>query len=119
MKKKISVGSILVYLFLTIWAFTTIYPIIWVIQNSFKAKDKILADSFSLPVGDLFTTANYRKAFGNLNIFGACSISNEKTPLWLFPGKQLPVFHGSARYDVPGIRHHHPGVLHGDLLGDR
>ena len=71
MKKKISVGSILVYLFLTIWAFTTIYPIIWVIQNSFKAKDKILADSFSLPVGDLFTTANYRKAFGNLNIFGA------------------------------------------------
>ena len=71
MKKKISVGSILVYLFLSIWAFTTIYPIIWVIQNSFKAKDKILADSFSLPVGDLFTTANYRKAFGNLNIFGA------------------------------------------------
>lgn len=71
MKKKISVGSILVYLFLSIWAFTTIYPIIWVIQNSFKAKDKILVDSFSLPVGDLFTTANYRKAFGNLNIFGA------------------------------------------------
>ena len=55
MKKKLSVGSILVYLFLSIWAFTTIYPIIWVIQNSFKAKDKILADSFSLPVGDLFT----------------------------------------------------------------
>ena len=117
MKKKISVGSILVYLFLSIWAFTTIYPIIWVIQNSFKAKDKILADSFSLPVGDLFTTANYRKAFGNLNIFGAYgSICTGKI---LFPGKQLPVFPGSVRYDVPGIRHHHPGVLHGDLLGDR
>ncbi len=70
-KKKISIGSILVYLFLSLWAVTTIYPIIWVIQNSFKAKDKILADSFSLPLGDLFTLANYRKAFGNLDIFGA------------------------------------------------
>lgn len=70
-KKKISIGSILVYLFLIFWALTTIYPIIWVIQNSFKAKDKILSNSFSLPVGDLFTTANYEKAFGNLNIFGA------------------------------------------------
>lgn len=69
--KKISIGSILVYLFLSLWAVTTIYPIIWVIQNSFKAKDKILADSFSLPLGDLFTLANYRKAFGNLDIFGA------------------------------------------------
>lgn len=62
MKKRISTGSILVYLFLGIWAFTTIYPIIWVIQNSFKAKDKILSDSFSLPVGGLFTMANYKKS---------------------------------------------------------
>lgn len=73
MKKtnKFSIGSILVYIFLIFWSITTIYPIIWVIQNSFKAKDKILADSFSLPIGELFTLANYRKAFGNLNIFGA------------------------------------------------
>ena len=41
------------------------------VQNSFKAKDKILADSFSLPFGELFTFANYRKAFGNLNILNA------------------------------------------------
>lgn len=70
-KKKFSISSILIYIVLIFWALTTIYPIIWVIQNSFKAKDRILADSFSLPVGDLFTTANYRKAFQNLNIFGA------------------------------------------------
>ncbi|MBR6451162.1 MAG: carbohydrate ABC transporter permease [Lachnospiraceae bacterium] len=69
--KKIPVGMILIYLFLIIWALTTIYPIIWVVQNSFKAKDKILANSFALPVGELFTTANYKKAFSNLNIFGA------------------------------------------------
>lgn len=70
-KKKFEVSSIFIYIVLTLWSLTTIYPIIWVIQNSFKAKDKILANSFALPVGDLFTLANYRKAFSNLNIFGA------------------------------------------------
>lgn len=70
-KKKLSIGGLLVYIFLILWSLTTIYPIIWVVQNSFKAKDKILANSFALPLGDLFTTANYRKAFSNLDIFGA------------------------------------------------
>lgn len=70
-KKKISIGSVLVYLFLSLWALTTVYPIIWVVQNSFKAKDKILSDSFSLPLGELFTLANYKKAFNNLDIFSA------------------------------------------------
>ena len=70
-KKKFEVSSIFIYIVLIFWSLTTIYPIIWVVQNSFKAKDKILANSFSLPTGELFTLANYRKAFGNLNIFGA------------------------------------------------
>lgn len=70
-KKKFEISSIFIYIVLIFWSLTTIYPIIWVIQNSFKAKDKILANSFSLPIGELFTLANYRKAFGNLNIFGA------------------------------------------------
>lgn len=65
------IGRIVVYLILILWSLTTIYPIIWVVQNSFKAKDKILADSFSLPLGDLFTLANYRKAFSNLDILGS------------------------------------------------
>lgn len=69
-KKKISLSSIIIYLVLIAWSLTTIYPIIWVVQNSFKGKDKILANSFALPLGDLFTMANYRKAFSNLNILG-------------------------------------------------
>jgi len=59
------------YIILVLWALTTIYPILWVIMNSFKAKDKILSNSFALPLGDLFTLANYRKAFNNLSIFSA------------------------------------------------
>lgn len=70
-KRTFSIGRFLVYLVLIIWSITTVYPIIWVFQNSLKAKDKILADSFSLPLGELFTLANYRKAFGNLNILSA------------------------------------------------
>ena len=70
-KKSFSISTALIYLFLSLWALTTIYPIVWVIQNSFKARDKILANSFALPLGDLFTTANYRKAVSNLDIFGA------------------------------------------------
>lgn len=70
-KRKFSVSTSLVYLCLIVWALTTIYPIIWVVQNSFKARDKILSDSFSLPIGELFTIANYKRAFQNLDIFGA------------------------------------------------
>ena len=70
-KRKFSISVSAVYLCLILWALTTIYPIIWVVQNSFKAKNKILEDSFSLPVGELFTLANYRKAFENLDIFTA------------------------------------------------
>ncbi|MDD2958091.1 MAG: carbohydrate ABC transporter permease [Lachnospiraceae bacterium] len=70
-KNKFHISTCLVYLFLIFWAMTTIYPIIWVVQNSFKAKDKILANSFSLPLGELFTLSNYKKAFNNLNIFSA------------------------------------------------
>lgn len=69
--KRTSAGLIVVYVILIAWAMTTVYPIIWVIQNSFKAKDKILANSFALPLGDLFTTANFRKAFESTDIFGA------------------------------------------------
>ena len=66
--KKVSPGMVLIYAVLSIWAVTTIYPIVWVVLNSFKVKDKIMVDSFALPAGDLFTTANYKMAFERLGI---------------------------------------------------
>lgn len=66
-----SPGMIVIYAILIFWALTTIYPIFWIIMNSFKAKNEILANSFSLPLGDLFTTSNYKTAFERLNIFSA------------------------------------------------
>lgn len=70
-KKKLSAGDAVIYVVLVFWALTTIYPIFWVIINSFKAKGEILSNSFALPTGDLFTMANYRTAFERLNIFSA------------------------------------------------
>lgn len=70
-KKRIAPSQVLIYIVLIAWSLTTIYPLLWIIQNSFKAKDQILSNSFSLPLGDLFTLANYRTAFERLNIFSA------------------------------------------------
>lgn len=70
-KKKFSAGMAAIYLVLVFWALTTIYPIFWVIINSFKAKGEILSNSFAIPMGEMFTLANYRTAFERLNIFSA------------------------------------------------
>ena len=70
-EKKLSPGMIGIYAILILWALTTIYPIFWVVINSFKSKNQILANSFCLPTGDLFTLANYQTAFERLNIFSA------------------------------------------------
>ena len=60
-----------VYLVLGIWALSTIYPLIWVALNSFKVKTEIVSNSFALPVGELFTLANYKRAFDRVPILGA------------------------------------------------
>lgn len=70
-KTKSSLQTGLIYVILVLWALTTIYPILWVIMNSFKDKKHILSDAFSLPVGDLFTFGNYTEAFEKVDILGA------------------------------------------------
>lgn len=43
------------------WAFTTIYPMLWVVLNSFKTSNEIIANSFSLPTS--LNLENYVRAF--------------------------------------------------------
>jgi len=69
MKKKLSIGMIIVYLFLIIWAVLTIFPFVWVVVNSFKPSAEVLRSSFSLP--QEFTFMNYENAFGKLNVLNA------------------------------------------------
>ena len=70
-KKKGSLQTGLIYIILIVWALTTIYPILWVIMNSFKDKKHIMSDAFSLPFGDLFTLGNYAEAFEKVDILSA------------------------------------------------
>lgn len=70
-KKSASVNTGIIYAVLAVWALTTIYPIGWVIMNSFKDKKKIMSDSFSIPLGKLFTTSNYTEAFEKVNMLSA------------------------------------------------
>ncbi|MDR2900303.1 MAG: carbohydrate ABC transporter permease, partial [Treponema sp.] len=69
--RKIPLGKVIVYFILSLWALTTIYPFIWVILNSFKERTSILSNSFSFPIGKLFTIENYTDIFGRFNIFTA------------------------------------------------
>jgi len=70
-KKGLQLWLVPIYFVLIFWALTTIYPLVWVILNSFKIKNEIIANSFSLPVGELFTLANYKRAFDRVPILGA------------------------------------------------
>ena len=70
-KKKGSLQTGLIYIIPIVWALTTIYPILWVIMNSFKDKKHIMSDAFSLPYGDLFTLGNYAEAFEKVDILSA------------------------------------------------
>ena len=70
-KGRFRPGRFLVYLILSLWALTTIYPFVWVILNSFRQKGLIRSDSFSIPTGDSFTLDNYRTAFDRVDILGA------------------------------------------------
>lgn len=68
-KKKVSIGMIVIYVFLILWAVLTIFPFVWVVMNSFKPSAEVLRSSFSLP--QEFTMMNYENAFGKLNVLNA------------------------------------------------
>jgi len=68
-KEKLSVFSILSYIVLVFWAITTIFPFLWVINNSFKSTSEILLNSLSLPKE--ISLKNYQQLgnYGNINMF--------------------------------------------------
>lgn len=70
-RRGFSPGKAVIYVVLSLWALTTIYPFVWVILNSFKLKGLIRSDSFSIPFGGSFTLDNYKTAFDRVDIFGA------------------------------------------------
>ncbi len=64
--RKFSAARILVYIILIFWAVTTIFPFVWVLNNSFKPSREVVNSTFSLPKE--FTLDNYTNAFSRQNI---------------------------------------------------
>jgi raffinose/stachyose/melibiose transport system permease protein len=71
MKEKFKISQVFIYAFLIFWSLTTIFPLVWSFMNSFKNKKEIVKNSFSLPLGELFSIENYTKIFENYDILGA------------------------------------------------
>lgn len=65
-KKKLSASQIIIYVILSLWAITTIFPFVWVVNNSFKPSSEVINTSFELPKE--FTFDNYTNAFDKQNI---------------------------------------------------
>lgn len=67
-KKKgtFKIAYAFIYLVLIIWAVTTIFPFVWVINNSFKESSEVVNSSFSAPKE--FTLENYTNAFERQNV---------------------------------------------------
>lgn len=68
-RKSLKLSDIIIYIFLSLWGITTIFPFVWIINNSFKPSREVVNTSFALPIQ--FTWDNYRNAFDNLNILEA------------------------------------------------
>ena len=103
--KKINIGTILIYVALFTWAFTTIFPFFWVLINSFKVKDVIINNSFSIPFGETFTFDNYINAVtGKYNIFIAYRNSLLISISVVIGTLVISVFaaFAMARYEFPG-----------------
>ncbi|MGN8644766.1 carbohydrate ABC transporter permease [Gracilibacillus sp. HCP3S3_G5_1] len=60
------IGKIFIYVVLTLWSMTTIFPLAWVFLNSFKDSREIITDTFKIPADP--TIQNYVNAFETVNI---------------------------------------------------
>ncbi|MBE9916072.1 carbohydrate ABC transporter permease [Paenibacillus donghaensis] len=65
-KKRFSLGTAFMYIVLTAWSLTTIYPLFWIFNNSFKESRDVMNKSFSLAWDPVLT--NYTTAFDRINI---------------------------------------------------
>jgi len=102
--KKISAGFVIIYIILILWAITTIFPFVWVVNNSFKPSREVINSSFELPKE--FTFENYKNAFEKQNIlrsyYNSLVISCSVTATVLFFSSMMAF--AMVRYNFTGKR---------------
>ncbi|KKO51350.1 ABC transporter permease [Paenibacillus sp. DMB20] len=65
-KSRFRLSTALMYVILTAWSLTTIYPLFWIVNNSFKASRDVMNNSFKIAFDPIW--ANYQNAFDRINI---------------------------------------------------
>ncbi|MEG0614763.1 MAG: carbohydrate ABC transporter permease [Oscillospiraceae bacterium] len=65
---EFKISTVIIYVILSLWAITTLYPFVWVISNAFKKNSAFSQNSFSLPLGDAFTFENFTNALDRFSI---------------------------------------------------
>lgn len=68
MKPKMSVGRVLMYAILIVYAVITLYPFLWMVAASFKPLKEIVGGSMSL-ISPNMTLDNYTTIFGHSSLF--------------------------------------------------
>ncbi|MHA0856801.1 carbohydrate ABC transporter permease [Paenibacillus sp. CMAA1364] len=63
---RFNLGTTLMYVVLTLWSLTTIYPLFWIVNNSFKISRDVMNKSFAIALDPVFV--NYTTAFDRINI---------------------------------------------------
>lgn len=63
---KSKYGKLLIYIVLSLWSISTIFPLVWVSLNSFKESRKIITNTFQIPLDP--TLQNYINAFNTVDI---------------------------------------------------
>lgn len=63
---RFRIGTAINYIILTAWAMTTIYPLFWIVNNSFKVSRDVMNDSFGIAWEPVMV--NYTNAFDRINI---------------------------------------------------
>ncbi|WP_410768919.1 carbohydrate ABC transporter permease [Fontibacillus sp. BL9] len=64
--RRLNIGKVFIYLILTAWAMTTIYPLFWIVNNSFKVSRDVMNNSFSIAWNPVLI--NYDNAFERISI---------------------------------------------------
>ena len=111
-QSKFKISTICIYIILTLWSLTTIFPLAWSIMNSFKDKKAIYNNSFSLPVGNLFSLDNYRNIFENYDILKAYRNSFIISGIVAI---EVVLFAGMAAYIMTRYKFFGKKILHGLL----
>lgn len=103
---KSKYGKLFIYVVLSIWSISTIFPLVWVFLNSFKQSREIITNTFKIPTDP--TLQNYINAFNTVDIgrsyLNSFIMSGSVVFLTLF-------FGGLAAFVMSRMRFRFRGVL--------